>query len=333
MKKMRFALSFILCIILAIICAFPTYAASYDLSDLGMSIDIPDSMIVIKGTEMTGNDTCYLQATSQDKTLKISIYMEPASEIQTFEGLSNSALNDIKYQIEAEGFSAGSTENYGNVPFLNFSRQEEDANEMVTTTRLSMTVIDSKKIQIISAVNNYTFSNEELSTITGILNSIEFDSVVQKAKEEKANSIKKWVITILIICVVAALSVYIYIQMKKHKIRKALTTPQKKSTDYDVLSQAEEKNTYSQVGGYKTSSDYFDKAFDENNQKKSATPSPEEKNIPEAQNNKPTAIKRMGYFAKNLKREIDKTKSRSKSKKSPAKTKRKAVDYDIFNEK
>lgn len=332
MKKMRFALSFILCIIIAVSCFFSVSSAEYSLSDLGMSVDIPDSMSVSTKSDLSAADsTCYLQATSSDASLKISIFMVPTdknADVQTFVGLSNSALNEIKYKIEYEGFSAGTIGNYGNVPFLDFSRKDTDAAGVDTFIKQSITVIDSKQISIISESPSDNFTSEELELIRSCLDSIEFESVVKKATEEKKNSVRKWLVAIFLIAIVTFLGVFYGLKYKKIKARKELLRAQQKSADYDVLKRAESKNnaeTQPQVSGYKTSSDYFDKAFSES-PKENHTPTPKQTSSP---SHKPTAIERMGYFAKNLKREV----KRSKAKKSSDKGNRKAVDYDIFSEK
>lgn len=332
---MRFALSFILCIIIVLSCSFSAFSAEYSLSDMGMSIDIPDSMTVSTHSELTSVDTtCYLQATTQDASLKISVFMVPTdknAEIQTFVGLSNTALNDIKYQIEYEGFSAGTIGNYGNVPFLDFSRKDTDAAGVDTYIKQSITVIDSKKISIISESSGDNFTSEELELIRASLQSIEFESVVRQEKEQKTGTIRKWLIAIFLIGIVTFLGVFYGLKYKKIKARRELIKAQQKSADYDVLKRADAKNkaeNQAQIGGYKTSADYFDKAFSEKEKKVSTEPA--QKNSPSSpEKQKPTAIKRIGYFAKNLKREVKK----SKAKKSADKGKRKAVDYDIFSEK
>lgn len=335
MKKMRLALSFILCIIIVLSCSFSAFSAEYSLSDMGISIDIPDSMTVSTHSELTSVDTtCYLQATTQDASLKISVFMVPTdknAEIQTFVGLSNTALNDIKYQIEYEGFSAGTIGNYGNVPFLDFSRKDTDAAGVDTYIKQSITVIDSKKISIISESSGDNFTSEELELIRASLQSIEFESVVRQEKEQKTGTIRKWLIAIFLIGLITFLSVFYGLKYKRIKARKELVKAQQKERDYDVLKRADAQRkaeNSNQVGGYKTSADYFDKAFSDKAEKKDAVPA--EKSSPSfSKKQKPTAFERMGYFAKNLKREVKK----NKSKKSADKNTRKAVDYDIFSEK
>lgn len=335
MKKMRFALSFILCIIIVLSCSFSAFSAEYTLSDLGMSVDIPDTMTVITRSDLsTADSTCYLQATTQDASLKISIFMVPTdknAEIQTFEGLSNSALNEIKYKIEYEGFSAGTIGNYGSVPFLDFSRKDTDAAGVDTFIKQSITVINSKQISIISESSGDNFTSDELELIKGCLQSIEFESIVKEEVAQKKSNVRKWLIAIFLIGILTFLGVFYGLKYKRIKDRKELLKAQQKDSNYDVLKRADAKRnaaSQNQIGGYKSSTDYFDKAFFEKSEE-AQSPFVQCESPATGNKQKPTALKRMGYFAKNLKREVKKNKAR----KSTGKGKRKAVDYDIFNEK
>ena len=333
MKKMRSALSLALCIILAIICVVQVFAEniSYKLDDLGMSISIPDSMTVTTRSDSDTSNEAYLQAKSADGSLIISVFMEPASSVQTFVGLSKSTLDDIKDKFNEEGFTAGKVVTYGDVPFLDFSRNDTDTNK-VNYIKQSLTVIDSMEISVISQSAEDYFSDDELNLITGCLNSIRFDSIQKQQKIEAKETAKSRILFVVLILIVAAIIIGVLVLRKKLAKKKALGLIQNKSSyPYEVKRSrsADENSRQSQIGGYKTSTDFFDEYFDN-----TPTPAKGAEQTQQTEKKKTGAITRLGYFAKNLGREINKSKNKNKAPKSKnKKQKNKAVDYDIFSDK
>ena len=119
--------------------------------------------------------------------------------------------------------------------------------------------------------------------------------------------------------------------LKKTKKKKAFLSQHKENRNYDVLKGAElsyRKTEQNNLGGYKTSSDFFDEHFDNRTEENTQVSTPPN-DVPAKKKIGP--VKRIGYFAKNLSREINK--SKAKSKNSKTKKKRKAEDFDIFSGK
>ena len=331
MKKIRLLLISLLCILTAFTCCLTASAKAVEhyLEDLGMTISIPDTLNVkVKGPESDLPKANYLEATSKDNTLAITITMETSDDTKKIRSLSDQpseVIEEIKSNYVLEGFSEGKDETYGDVMFLNFTQEEKNA-----AVRLSVTYLNGMAISIVSESKKDTFSNEDLLLIRESLESIRFDSVEQAKQENTKKTVKTWVIVILSILVTAGGAVLIVSLMKKKKAKS--TYEPHKRTEYDVFKTPTPSAQSKQIGGYKTSTDYFDNHFDKAPVQKKKTSHP----APENKKNKPGAVTRMGYFAKNLKRELSKPKkSQNKAKKSKSKSnsKPKAVDYDIFSGK
>ena len=337
MKKLRLLLISVLCILTAFACSLTASAKAveYYLEDLGMTISISDSMSVkVKGPESDLPKEKYLEATSKDKGLKISITMdtnETSKKIGSLADQPSEVIDKIKENLENEGLSESKEATYGDVTFFDFSKKEVDVAGNDIYTLQSITYINGMSVAIVSQSNDKNFTSDEISIIKESLESIRFDSVEQAQKENTAKTVKTWVIVILAILLTAGAGVLIFTFVKKKKSRSAFESQKSKKTDYDVFKSSTPTTQQGQIGGYKTSTDYFDNHFDK---------APAQRKKPTVTDNTPAkktgAVTRIGYFAKNLSREISKAKAKqnkSKNSKSKTKAKPKAVDYDIFSGK
>lgn len=337
MKKLRTALISIISLILILLCSFSAFAESkeYYLKDLGMSLYISDTLNVKTTENADLPKGYYFEATNEDSSLRISIAMEKneiTEKVDSFANQSSSYLEEYKVSLEDKGLSEVKDATYGSVPFLDYKQTTKNSAGTDTFELHSITCINGMSIAIVSESAGDNFTSDELALIKGTLESIRFDSVkIQQQQEAKKNT-KAWIISILLIVLCGSAIVFIFITVKKNRRRKAAISQQKKNRNFDVLRGAEisqQKADNNNLGGYKSSSDFFDEHFDinsnENQQSEniSSTKSEDKK--------KTSPLTRMGYFAKNLSREINK--SKSKSKKSKSKKKRKAEDFDIFKAK
>lgn len=341
MKKIRSAFTIIFCLLAVFLFTFSAAAESikYDLSDLGMKISIPEDMTV-KTRENSADlkEGIYLEAINTQSSLIISVSMVQDAETQkvySFIDQPYSVLEEYKEHMEDLGFSEGKDGNYGGVPFLDFSQKSTSETGLDIYTRHSITLINGMCISIVSQSPGDNFTSDELGIIKTCLDSIRFEGVGNSAKGVNFWGVVLWIFIIIIILAVLLLLLSYYMGKKNNEKKRALAQERQKKADYDVLRRADLKNKQkSGIQGYKSSSDYFESGFDTDTAPSESAPVPSsptkaEKAVKETK----TAVTHMGYFFKNLKRELGSNKKSSKSKKSSQKGKRKAVDYDIFNEK
>lgn len=336
MKKLRNTLLSILSVICIILSLTSVSAQStgYYLEDLGMSLDISDSLTVKTNDNSTLQKGHYLEATNEDGTLKISITMEKnetTEKVDSFADKSSTFLDEYKFSLQSEGLSEIKDATYGSVPFLDYKQTTKSESGSETFELHSITCIGGMSIAIVSESAGDNFTSDELAIIKSALESISFDTVETQQKETARKTTKKWIITVLLVITAAALLTFVFMYLKKAKKKKAFLSQHKENRNYDVLRGAElsyRKTEQKNLGGYKTSSDFFDEHFD-NQTEQNTRVSTQINDVPAKKKTSP--IKRMGYFAKNLSREINK--SKAKSKNSKTKKKRKAEDFDIFSEK
>ena len=126
---------------------------------------------------------------------------------------------------------------------------------------------------------------------------------------------------------------------KEEKRRRQKELERKRN--YDVLSRAENKAKNPQnpegLGGYKTSDAFFEDAFGTGNTKPESVDispvAPAGKTANSVVKGSKQAVKSTGYFFKNLKRELTKSKKNKKNKRKPVKPQdRKPRDYDVFSD-
>lgn len=350
MKKLRLALTIILCFVTAFTCALTANAESisYELGELGMTISLPDSMTV-KTAENSQEleDGIYLEAVNSDSSLIISVSMMRNAEterVYTFVDQPNSVLNEFKESMEAEGFSEGKYGTYGGVPFLDFSQKSTSEAGVDVYTRHSITLINGMSISVVSQSPSDNFTSEELNILKACLDSIEFESAVDEAEKSGGFlTVFLWIVIILVVLVLGFLALSYYMGKRNAEKKRAIAQEKQRKADYDVLSRADmkaKKQATSQVGGYKTSSDYFDSDFDTQ-----ASPQKAVSSLTDAQSQSlsgaekavketKSAFTHMGYFFRNLKKEFSSGKGKKNGKKrASAKSKPKAKDYDIFSDR
>ncbi len=345
MKKLRTALIFILCIVTAFTFAMQVSAESikYRLNDLGMTISIPDTMTVKTPESSTDlQEGIYLEAINTDSSLIISVSMvqnEETEKVQTFVDKPYSVLEEFKESMESLGFSEGKNGTYGGVPFLDFSQKSSSDSGLDIYTRHSVTLINGMSISIVSQSPGDNFTSDELSLLKSCLDSIQFDKTNNATQGVSFGKVLLWIFLIIIILALALLVLSYYMAKHNAEKKRLLAQERKKKADYDVLKKAEKKNLNTPTGlqGYKSSSAYFEEGFDsaetfsasaDINTTAGQIRSKTEIAVKETK----TAVTHMGYFFRNLKRELNKNK-KNKNNKSNSKEKRTAVDYDIFSEK
>lgn len=342
MKKLRSAFSIIFCLLAVFSFTFSAAAESikYDLTDLGMKISIPDNMTVKTKENSTDlKSGIYLEAINSESSLIISVSMVQDAETQkvySFIDQPYSVLEEYKEHMESLGFSEGKDGSYGDVPFLDFSQKSTSETGLDIYTRHSITLINGMCISVVSQSPGDNFTSDELSIIKNCLDSIRFDGVGDTSTGVTFWGVVLWLFIILIVLALLLLLISYYMGKKNNEKKRTLAQERQRKADYDVLKRADLRNKQSNktgIQGYKSSSDYFEKGFDTEATPNTAppvsnAPTTAEKAVKETK----TAVTHMGYFFKNLKRELKNNKKSSKSK-STQKGKRKAVDYDIFNEK
>ena len=335
MKRLRSLLIAVLLIISIVFCSFSVCAESidYKLKELGMTISISDTMTVKSGVGSDLPQNIYLEATNADRTLKLSISMikdANTKKVDTFQGKSSAFLDEYKSSMEALGFSEGKDATYGDVPFLDFSQKTSTESGADIYSRHSITFINGMSVSIVSESAGDNFTSDELALIKASLESISFDTVVQQKKVETKKTAKSWILGIFLVLAAAGAVVFVVYKKKQANKRKALLRERSKKTDYDIFKTTDYSDAPAQnrISGYKTSADFFDKHFDAPS-KKEAQKQSSKVSAMNTPAEKTSAFTRIGYFAKNLGREINKAKNKSKK----SKQNRKAVDYDIFSEK
>ncbi len=345
MKKMRTALILILCLFTAFACIFSVSAESikYTIEDLKMSIELPNTMTV-KTKENTADmkDGIYLEAVDPESSLIISVSMIQDAEtekVDSFVDKPYSVLEDYKEQMEDLGFSEGKDGNYGGVPFLDFSQKTTSESGLDIYTRHSITLINGMSISIVSQSPGDNFTSDELSIIKASLDSIHFDTKNTVSAGSVIWKVILWIVVIILILGVILLLLSYYMGKRNAQKKRALAQERKKNADYDVLKKADiqaKQKEQAGLGGYRSSADFFESDFDTNSKASAdsaSAPTPHSPSKTEiAVKETKTAVTHMGYFFRNLKKEF--TGKKSGDKKSKGKNgKRKAVDYDIFNEK
>lgn len=355
MKFLRNTLTVILCLLMTLGCVITACAENidYDLKELKMTISVPDSMAVrTKENSDSLADTIYLEATSADASLTISVSMiqnEKTQEVFSFQNMSNSAFADYKEQmLQNDGYIECKEGEYGGVTFLDFSQKYTTDAGVEIYGKHSVTLVNGMSISVASQSAGDSFTSDELNLIKGCLESIRFDYVKTEETATSFWTVFIWIMAILLVLGIGFL-VFSYYMGKRSadKKREALRERSRKA-DYDVLSNAEntakKEASQGKVSGYKTSADYFDEGFDradtvrrkpaEASEAAPAAPTATEKAVRSTRK----AFTHMGYFFSNMKREIDKSK-KAKSKKSgkkskaSAKKRAKSRDYDVFSDK
>lgn len=355
MKFLRCALIITLCLLLSLTCMLTASAENikYNLKELKMSISVPDTMSVrTRDNSDSLSDTIYLEAVSADSSLTISVAMiknEKTQEIYSFDNMPSSTLEEYKEQIlENDGYIECKNGEYGGVPFLDFSQKYLTDTGVEIYGKQSVTLVNGMSISITSQSAGDSFTSSELNLIKSCLDSIKFDYVKTEENSTSFWTVLIWIIVILVILAVGFL-VFSYYMGKRSadKKRQAIREKQRKA-DYDVLSSADvsqkKPSPSGSVGGYKSSTDYFDEGFDSapSVQRSPAQPAQSEQGTPSATQRSVRRAKKafthMGYFFSNMKREIDrskKSKAKNAGKKSKAKAKKrtKSRDYDVFSDK
>lgn len=344
MKKLRLALITILCLLSVF--SFSSVVSAdevkFYIEPLKMTIRIPDSMAVkTKDNSTDLEEHIYLEAMNQDNTLKIAVSMisdENTLQAQSFTDMPSSAIREYKENIEADGYSAGADGNYGGIPFLDFSKKTTSDTNVDVYVRQSITIVNGMGISVISYSLGDNFTSDELSLIKNCLESIRFDNLGAAEKKVTFWGVVLWIFIILIIIVIGFILLSFYMGKRNAERKRAIKEEKHKKANYDVLKDADMRNKKREnsVGGYKTSADYFDSDFDSadivSTDSSGLTPKAVPTTAQKAVKNTKTTVTHMGYFFKNLKKEMDKNKA-SKGKKTSKKGKAKVRDYDIFSDK
>lgn len=333
----------LVCLVLAIFClifSVLTVNAGFKthyIEELQMSIDIPEYMAVAtRLNKPTMTEGIYLEASSSAPDLDIRVLMskdEKTEEFFNLSLLSSSALEEYKDAILANPQYSDCTEgNYGGVLFLDFTTYDT-VGDTIVYGRQSVTIVNGMSIVIMSTSEGDALSSEEISLIREVVASVKFDKILSNAPKI---GFWKVFLPILIVLVVLVLGFFVfsYIMSKKSKEEKRRRQKElERKRNYDVLSRAENKaHKPENLGGYKTSDAFFEDAFGEDNSKTSTANS----NAKAVVKGSKQAVKSTGYFFKNLKRELTKSKKNKKNKKNhrkPVKPQdRKPRDYDVFND-
>lgn len=339
------------CLVLAIFCfVFSALSVSalgntYYIEELQMSIDIPDYMAVATRTNKpTMTEGIYLEASSSAPDLDIRVLMSQDEKTKEFFNLSlisSSALEEYKDAILANPEYSDCTEgNYGGVLFLDFTTYDT-VGDITVYGRQSVTIVNGMSIVIMSTSQGDALSSEEISLIREVVESVKFDKILSNAPRI---GFWKVFIPILIVLVVLVLGFFVFSYFMSKKSKEAKRRRQKeleRKRDYDVLRRAENKARNPQnpegLGGYKTSDAFFEDAFSSDSQKPANTSAGTSERPASKANNvvkgSKQAVKSTGYFFKNLKRELSKSKKNKKKAKKPVKPQdRKPRDYDVFSD-
>lgn len=346
MKHLRRITALALCVILSLFCAFTVCAEDikYNLKDLKMTMYIPDSFAVKTRENSTDlRENIYLEATSADNAIVISVAMiknDKTQEIYSFENISYSDLESYKEGIlENDEYIECKEGTYGDVPFLDFSQKYKTNKGVEIYAKQSVTLINGMNISITSQSAGDNFTSDELTLIKSCLESIRFTQA--KTSESTASFWKVflWIVVILLVLAVIFFVFSYYMGKKNAEKRREALKEQRRKADYDVLSRAEsakKAQPSENLGGYKSSSEYFETGFDaqKSTQKKVApsAPAPSQNKTQKAVSSTKKAFTHAGYFLSNVKREISKNKAKKKPKGKVQKN-RKPRDYDVFSDK
>lgn len=314
---------------------------TYYLSDLGMSVDIPDYISVStrdNNPQMTKG--IYLEAISASPDLDIRVLMQKDEKTEEFFNLSllsSAALDEYKEALLSNPQYSDCTEGkYGGVLFLDFTTYDK-VGDVAVYGKQSVTIVNGMSVVIMSTSDGDALTSEEIELVRSIVSSIKFDKI-----EKKSGTAGFWKIFIPImiglVLIVAGFFAVSYVRGKKRlaaKQRRRLEMERK--ADYDVLRRAENKARTPQnpdaLGGYKTSDAFFEDAFSPAPTKTENVTAPADK--PKAKAKKPAKnpVKSTAYFIKNLKRELSKSsKNKKKPQNKPNPKDRKPRDYDVFSD-
>lgn len=352
MKHLRRITALALCVILSLFCAFTVCAENikYNLKDLKMSISIPDTFTV-KTRENSSDlsENIYLEAVSADNTVTIAVAMiknDKTQEIYSFENLSYSDIEAYKDDLLQNGEYIECKEGkYGDVPFLDFSQKYKTNKGVEIYGKQSITLINGMNISITSQSAGDNFTSDELTLIKGCLESIRFTQAKTAESTTSFWKIFLWIVVALLLLAIAFFVFSYYMGKRNAERKREALREQRRKADYDVLSRAESRNkpqSPEKLGGYKSSSDYFETGFDsqQSAQRKSTEPSqaPSRGATEKAVRSTKKAFTHAGYFLSNVKRELKKSKAKkktnqSKKSKASAKNQRKPRDYDVFSDK
>lgn len=365
MKRIRITILAILSVLVTVMCCFTAFAEdhTYRLKDLGLSINFPDEMSVVtrydENSALTG-DT-YLEAKASDNSLNITVSMlqnEKTQEIYSFSELSYSAMEEYKAEMLKNEQNLECTDgNYGSVKFLDFSQKYTTSQGEVVYGMQSVALVNGKYIFITSQSVGDSFTSSELKLIKSCLESIRFDHIGSSDDGQKAVTAVVWIIVIIVILALCFVAFSFYMGRKSKNDKKRKRIEEKKRSDYDVLKNADELDRKAErksgIRGYKTSGDYFENGYDtadKTSSVKHQTPA-NEKNSDKGSANTfflglkaigrviAEAFAHVGYFFKNLSREIKRNKSKKNSKRKKSSSKRsgkrynKSKDYDVFSDR
>ncbi len=319
---------------------------SYDLKDLKMSIDIPDTMTVYTRENSTSlQEDIYLEAFDSTGGLTITVSMiqnDKTQEIYSFSNMSASAIEEYKNQLlENEAYIECTKGTYGNVTFLDFSQKYTTDQGITLYGKQSVTLINGMNISVTSQSVGDSFTSEELTMIKGCLESIHFNQIKTDNSKTGFWTVLVWITVILVLLFVGFLALSYFMGKRSADKKRAVKMEQKRKADYDVLSRAEaqKKPTPPQgtIGGYKSSSDYFESDFDlpvaKTEEKAVSEPTPATSTpVEKAVRTTSKAFTHLGYFFQNLRREI-KGNSTSKGNSKGKSKKPKSRDYDVFRDK
>ena len=340
-------LSLVVSILLIFAAVFTVNAQgkTYYIEELGLSLEIPAYMTAsTRATNPNMTEGTYLEVASAAPDLDIRVHMIKNAKTEEFFNLSllsSSVLDEYKESLLSNSQFSDCTEGtYGGVLFLDFTTYGEEGNVSVYG-RQSVTIVNGMSITIASTSDGDALSSEELEIIRDVVSSIKFDEILSNTP-----GVTFWqvFIPILIVILVLVLGFFVfsYFMAKKSKEeKKRRRKEQERKADYDVLKRAEKKAHIPQnsegLGGYKTSDAFFEDAFSEQgNNNADANSSASQKQAPAASNvvkESKQAVKSTGYFFKNLKRELSKSKKNiKKSKRTKKPQDRKPRDYDVFND-
>lgn len=364
MKKIRIALLAVLSVLMTVICCFTAFAEGheYHLKDLGLSINFPDNMsVATRYDENTAlNGDTYLEAKSSDNSLGITVSMlqnEKTQEIYSFSELSYSAMEEYKAEMLKNEQNLDCTDgNYGGVKFLDFSQKYKTSQGEDVYGMQSVALVNGKYIFITSQSTGDSFTSSELKLIKGCLESIRFDHISSSDDGQKAVATVIWIIVILVILALCFVAFSFYMGRKSKNDKNRRRIEEKKRSDYDVLRNADEldrrANRNGGIRGYKTSGDYFENGYDTAGKASSVREQASAKSKGSDKGSPNTfilglkaigrviaeAFVHVGYFFKNLSREIKHSKSKKntkqkKSSKRSDKRYKKSKDYDVFSDR
>ncbi len=342
---------------MCIICMFCAGAegdtTSYELEALGMTIDFPNTMSV-KTQDLA--EGIHLEATTQDSQLTISVTMEitpKSEEIYSFTQLTEEDLQDYREKmLTEEEYIEGNITRRGEgkdtIPYLDFYCKSTTQMNVTVYRRQSVTLINGMLITIESQSFGDDINSDELLLIENALQSIHFSNIRSTAPKKTNIGLIITLIVVGLLLLAIAFVTLSYFMGKSSVKRKHEASRERRhkahKNHYDVLRNADETNRrLDKIGGYKSSKDYFDSTFgadEADNTSASSAPAerrPRSTSSGSKSSSTSTAFTHMGYFFKNVKKEV--AKNKKKSKKSAhryannTKGRRQSRDYDVFRDR